>query len=207
MAFCNSCGAPVTEGTRFCNKCGKPIASGPVMSAPAGGPPVQPAGGGGSSALKIILIVIGVFVALIIVAVAGFALFIAHVAKNAHVTKEGDRVKVETPFGSVDTSKNPEDVAKDLGVDLYPGAQAQRNGTATVSFGNMRTVTASFTTSDPVDKVCAFYQSRFPNASVTTSEQRRCTIVSSDRKNSVTISIEASGDTTKLVIASVNKGS
>src|ERR1700733_5635692 len=125
MAFCNSCGAPLNAGTKFCNKCG--VAAGPMpptMTAPAPAPPAT----GGSSALKIILIIIAVIVGLGILSVGAFSFFIYHVAKSSHVTQEGDHVKVESPFGSVETSKDPDQAAKDLGVDLYPGAEVQRNG-------------------------------------------------------------------------------
>jgi hypothetical protein len=42
---------------------------------------------------------------------------------------------------------------------------------------------------------------------VTTSDQNRCTIVSNDQKNMITINIEARGDTTKLQITNVSKKS
>ena len=128
-----------------------------------------------------------------------------HFAKSSHVTQEGDHVKVESPFGTVESSKDPEQAAKDLGVDVYPGAQAQKNGAASVSFGNMHTVAANFESSDSVDKVCAFYKSKFPNATVNTSDQNHCTIVSNDQKNMITINVEASGDTSKFQITSVSK--
>jgi hypothetical protein len=202
MAFCNSCGAPLNAGTKFCNKCG--VAAGPAtpaMTAPAPAPPAT----GGSSALKIILIIIAVIVGLGILSVGAFSFFIYHVARSSHVTQDGDHVKVESPFGSVETSKDPEQTAKDLGVDIYPGAQVQKNGSASVSFGNMHTVAANFESSDSVDKVCTFYKSRFPNSRVTTSDQNRCTIVSTDQKNMITINVEPHGDSSKFQITSVSK--
>ncbi len=69
----------------------------------------------------------------------------------------------------------------------------------------MHTVAANFESSDSVDKVCGFYKSKFPNSTVTTSDQNHCTIVSTDQKNMVTINVEASGDTTKFQITSVSK--
>ncbi len=203
MAFCNSCGAPLTASTKICNKCG--VAAGPptpAMTAPAPAPPAT----GGSSALKIVLIIIAVIMGLGILGVGAFSFFIYHVAKSSHVTQEGDHVKVESPFGSVETSKDPDQTAKDLGVDIYPGAQVQKNGSASVSFGSMHTVAANFVSSDSVDKVCSFYKSKFPNSTVTTSDQNRCTIVSTDQKNMVTINVEPNnGDSSKFQITSVSK--
>jgi len=203
MAFCNSCGAALSEGTKFCNKCGAATAAPPApgMTAPPPGPPPT----GGSSALKIILIIIAVVVGLGILSVGAFSFFVYHIAKSSHITQEGDHVKAETPFGSFESSKDPEQTAKDLGVDLYPGAQVQKSGTASVTLGNMHTVAANFESSDSVDKVCAFYKSKFPNSTVNTSDQDHCTIVSSDQKNMITINVQASGDTSKFQITSVSK--
>ncbi len=208
MAFCNSCGATLNPGTEFCNKCGvavPPGASAPGVTSTA--PPAAPVPTGGSSALKVILIVVAVIVGFGILGVATVGIIGYHIAKRSHVSQNGDHVKVETPFGSVETSKDPDQAAKDLGIDLYPGADVQRNGASSASFGGIRTVTAMFETRDAPDKVCSFYKSRFPGAMVTTSDQNRCTIVSNNQKNMVTINIQASGDTTRLQITNVTKKS
>jgi hypothetical protein len=129
-----------------------------------------------------------------------------HIAKNSHVRQEGDRVKVETPFGTVESSKDPDQVAKNLGVDIYPGAEVQKDGAASASFGNLRTVNATFESSDSVDKVCSFYKSKFPSATVTTSDENHCTIVSnSTPPNVVSINIQSNGGGSKLQISSVMK--
>src|SRR5580693_10579268 len=141
MAFCNSCGASLDPGTRFCNKCGAAVSSAPpagVVAVPSAAAPA-PTQGGGSGVLKVILIVVGVFVILGVLAVSTVAFIGWRVARNMHVKHEGEHVKIESPFGSMETSKNPEDVARDLGVDIYPGARAERNGSATATFGSMRT--------------------------------------------------------------------
>jgi len=205
MAFCNSCGATVTDGTKFCNKCGLPIPaapSTPAVTAPA--PLAPPPSKGGSSALKIILIILAVIFGIVLLGMVTCGIVIHRIAKSAHVSPNGE-VKVETPFGSMETSQDPAQAAKDLGVEIYPGAVAQKNGTATMSFGNMHTVTASFESSDSVDKVCDFYKAKFPSSAMTTSDQSHCTIMSGDQLNMTTITVQASGDTTKLVIAKVTK--
>jgi hypothetical protein len=197
MAFCNSCGATLTPDAKFCNGCGAATtAATPVQAAP-------PAGR--SSGLKVVLIVIAVIVGIGILSVAGISFVIYHAAKSAHVRVEGNNSRVETPFGTIETSQDPQKVAQDLGVDVYPGAQAQKNASSSASFGAIRTVTAVFQTSDSLDKVCSFYKSRFPSAVVTTADQNHCVIVSNDPKNMITISIEPSGDATKFSITSVNR--
>jgi hypothetical protein len=206
MAFCNSCGATLNPGTKFCNKCGAAVPAGIAISgATSTAPATAPTGG--SSALKVILIVVAVIVLVGILGIATIGIVGYRIARSSRVSQNGDHVKVDTPFGSVETSKDPDQAAKDLGVDLYPGAEVQRNGASSASFGGIRTVTALFEISDAPDKVCSFYKSRFPGAMVTTSEQNHCTIVSNDKKNMITINVEASGDNTRLQITNVSKKS
>jgi hypothetical protein len=208
MAFCNSCGATLHPGTKFCNKCG--AAAAPGESAPgvtSTAPVPAPAPTGGSSALKVVLIVVAVLVGVCILGVATVGIIGYHIARTSRVSQNGDHVKVDTPFGSVETSKDPDQAAKDLGIELYPGAEVQRSGASSAAFGGIRTVTAVFETGDAPDKVCTFYKSKFPGAMVTTSERNHCTIVSNDRRNMITINIEGNGGNTKLQITNVSKKS
>jgi hypothetical protein len=202
MAFCNSCGAQLTEGTKFCSKCGATIAGASGSSAPSAAP-IAP-GTAPSSALKTVLIIVGAIVLIGVVGIATLAFIGIRVARHTRVMQEGDHVKVETPFGTAETSKDPEEAAKDLGVDVYPGALAQKQGASTATFGKVRTVSAAFESDDPVEKVCAFYKSKFPSATVSTSDQNRCTIVSNDPPNMITINVEPSGDGSRFQIASVS---
>jgi hypothetical protein len=200
MAFCNKCGANLNPDAKFCDKCGAPA------GAPAVGQPAQPAPtGGGSSALKVVLIVVGVVVVLGILAIAALTIVGIHIAKNAHVTQNGDQVKVETPFGSVQTNKDPEQAARDLGIEIYPGAKVEPNGAASATVGTLRTVTANFETSDSPDKVCNFYKSKLPNATVSTSGQNQCSIVSKENRNMITVNVESSGNGARFQIATVTK--
>jgi CRISPR/Cas system CMR subunit Cmr4 (Cas7 group RAMP superfamily) len=160
---------------------------------------------GGSSALKIILIIIAVIVGMGVLAMVTCGIVIHRAVKSAHISQNGDNVKVETPFGSVETNKDPAQTAKDLGVDIYPGAVAQKNGTASMSFGSMHTVTATFETTDTGEKVCDFYKSKLPAGTTTSSDPNRCNIISGDPQNMITINVQPSGDSTKFVIANVSK--
>ena len=124
-----------------------------------------------SSALKTILIIVGAIVLIGVVGIATLTFIGIRVARHTRVMQQGDHVKVETPFGTAETSKDPEEAAKDLGVDVYPGASAQKEGASTATFGKVRTVSAAFESDDAVEKVCAFYKSKFPSAAVTTSDR------------------------------------
>jgi zinc ribbon protein len=204
MAFCNSCGAQLTEGTRFCSKCGAPITGTTGATLSVAMPSTPTATNAPSSALKTILIIVGAIILIGIVGIASLTFIGVRLARHSRVTQEGEHVKVETPFGTAETSKDPEDAAKELGVDVYPGADPQKEGASTATFGRVRTVSAAFQSDDSVEKVCAFYRSKFPNATVSTSDQNRCTIVSNDPPNMITINVEPSGDGSKFQIASVS---
>jgi Tfp pilus assembly protein PilV len=206
MAFCNSCGATLDPATKFCNKCGSPnVAQVSAPSTiPAAASSVPQVGSGQSSgALKIILLVAAVIVAVGILGVATLGIITWRFAKSSHVRQEGDHVKVETPFGTVESTKDPEAAVRNLGVELYPGAQVLKSGAASATFGGVHTASANFETGDSVDKVASFYKAKFPNAMVTTSDANHCTIVSNQSKNLITINIEATGDRTQIQIANI----
>jgi hypothetical protein len=205
MAFCNSCGASLNEGTKFCNKCGAAVSGVPASAAPpiAPGPPPSK---GGSSALKIILIVVGVFVLIGVLGMVTCGIVIHRAIKSAKHSQNGD-VKVETPFGNMETSTDPEQTAKELGVEIYPGAELRKEGTASVTFGSLHTVTANYESSDSVDKICDFYRQKFPSAQGASSDQTHCSIVSGDKGNSTTISVQSRGDGSRFTIVSMTKKS
>jgi hypothetical protein len=177
-----------------------PLAAVPPV---AGVPVPNPPHGGG--ALKIILIAVGVIVLLGAIAVSSIAFFALRVARHAHVRQQGDNVKVETPFGNVETTKDPAEAARNIGVDLYPGADVQKNGSASASFGGVHTATLAAESSDSVEQVSSFYKAKFPNAQVNTSDTHRCTIISNQHGSMITINIQGEGDKTKIQISSVTR--
>jgi hypothetical protein len=207
MAFCNSCGANVAPGIKFCNRCGAAVAApapGAFTAAPGAAPvSTAPPQGGGSGVLKVILIVIGIFVILGVLAVSTVAFIGWRVARNLHVRQDRDHVKVETPFGSMETPQSTDDAARSVGVDVYPGAKAQKNGAATFTLGSIHTASATFVSSDSVDQISTFYKAKFPNAMVTTSDQDHCTIVAQDQKYMTTINIQTEDGQTKIQITHV----
>lgn len=204
MAFCNSCGAQLADGTHFCSKCGAAVTGTPAPMPPpiAPGPPPT---SGSSSALKVVLMIVGVVVLIGILGMVTCGIIVHRAIKSAKLSQKGDNVKVETPFGSVETSNDPQKVADELGVEIYPGAQVQKAGTAAVSFGSFHTVTAIFESNDSVDKVCEFYRAKFPNANVQSSDQTHCSIVSGGQGNSTTITVDSSGDGSRLTIVKLTK--
>ena len=206
MAFCNSCGAPLNQGTQFCNKCGNAVTGASAATAQPITPGPAPSKGG-SSALKIILIIVGVIVLTGVLGMVTCGIVLHRAIKSAHVNQKGDNVKVETPFGNMETSTDPDKTAEELGVEIYPGAQVQKAGTASVTFGSLHTVTAHFESSDSVDKICDFYKQKFPSAQVASSDPTHCSIISGDKGNSTTITVQPSGDGSRFTIVTLTKKS
>src|SRR5579872_4946991 len=110
MAFCNSCGANLEAGAKFCPKCGKTV---PMPAAiPATAPPVPATPSQGSGALKIILIVVAVICVLGILGVGTLVFVVRRVAQNTHVRNKDGNVRVETPFGAVQSTNNPDEASR-----------------------------------------------------------------------------------------------
>jgi flagellar basal body-associated protein FliL len=156
-----------------------------------------------SSALKVILIVVGVLVALCIVGV-GATVFVGwRIARSSHVRERDGNVRVETPFGTVESSENAEDAARNLGVEVYPGAKVLKGTASVATIGGMHTAAAEFETSDPADKVADFYKSQLPRANVVSSNEDHYAIISTDKKNMITVNIEPQDGKTRIHIANV----
>lgn len=205
MAFCNSCGATLSPDARFCSGCGATTAAPAASLSSAVPPPTPPVVRGGNSAVKTVLIIVGVIVVLGGLGIASLTFVALHFARNSRLSQQGDHVKVETPFGKVEASRDADQAVQDLGADVYPGAEVQKDGASSATFGSMHTVTAAFQSSDSVDKVCSYYRSKFPASKVAIPSPGRCTVVSNDSNHMITVNVESSGDGSKFQISSVIK--
>lgn len=209
MAFCNSCGSPTVPGAKFCSKCGAP-AAGASPSAPAvvssSSPTVTPSAAPdqSSSALKIILTVVGVLVLLFVLGTCTVLFVGWRIARQVRVEKNGDNVRVTSPFGSIESTNDANDIARELGVDSYPGSRIEKGNASSTNIGGLHTVAAQFETDDPPNKVAEFYKRKFPAANVSVADGDRYTIVSSANQNLITINIEPDGTQTRIHIASVS---
>ncbi|MGH9501337.1 MAG: zinc ribbon domain-containing protein [Terriglobales bacterium] len=205
MAFCNSCGATLDGGAKFCNKCGTTqpgAAAAPATPVFTGAPSGTTQKNG--SALKIILIVIAVIVVLGIMGIAAVSFIGYRIAQHSRVRNENGHVRVETPFGTMNTSTDPGEAARNLNIDPYPGAEVVKGTTSNMTMGNMHTATADFETSDAPSAVADFYKSKFPQANVVSSAGDHYTIISTQNKNMLSINIEPKDGKTRIHIARVS---
>jgi hypothetical protein len=67
----------------------------------------------------------------------------------------------------------------------------------------MHTAAAEFESSDPASSVAEFYKSKVPGANVVSSNADHYSIISTDKKNMLTISIEPRDGKTRIHIARV----
>jgi hypothetical protein len=202
MAFCNSCGATLDAGARFCNKCGTTQPAGKAGSTPVAAP--LAATPKSNNALKIILVVVAVIVGIGILGVAAVSFIGYRIASHTRVRNHDGNVRVETPFGTVQSTTDPDEAARDLGVELYPGASVIKGTTSKLNMGNMHTAAADFETADAPTKVADFYKEKVAGANLISSSADHFALISTDKKNMLTISIEPKDGKTRIHIAKVS---
>ncbi len=200
----------------FCTKCGKsvtPAGTAPAAAAaPAPVAPAQtytpqaaaPASGGGNTVLKVVLIVIGVFIILGMLSAAGMMYTAYRLRRAVHVSSSGKSGSVD--FGGFKASTNntsARDLARKIGVDLYPGA-TQSGDSTEAQFGNMTTASIKLTTGDSVQKVADFYKSRYSKAMFSSSEENKFSLVGDDNGGTLTITAEDMGGETRIEIVKVS---
>jgi zinc-ribbon domain len=204
MAFCNSCGGALEAGAKFCPKCGSAVpAGGMATPGTVSGTPAPAAPAKSSGALKIILIILAVIIGLGILGAGTAAYFVHRAVSKFHVREKNGNVHVETPFGSVESSQDPAEAARNVGVELYPGATVAKDGSANMTIGGMHTSSLELETSDPPSAVDDFYKSKFPNASMMSAQGDHYTIMAGDKNNMTTITIEPRDGMTRIHIAKI----
>jgi hypothetical protein len=203
MAFCNSCGTSLESGAKFCPKCGA-VQSAAVAGAPTSAAPVAPPQPQNKSAVTTILVVVAAIVVLGIISLAAVAFVGLRIARHSKIDNDNGNVRIQSPLGNVESTTDPEKIAQNIGVDIYPGAHVLKGNAANFTVGGMRTFSAEFETDDPPDKVAAFYKSKFPNPTVSSTSGGSTSIVSAEDRNIVTINIGAEAGKTRIQISSVS---
>ena len=168
-------------------------------------PPVgAPAPKSGSSAVKIILIILGIFVGLGIVVGSIVAYGVYRVAHSIHKDANGN-ITVTTPKGTITANSSETFTAADLGIAIYPGAKQGRSGLRMTLAGKSM-VSANFHTPDSSDKVMAFYEAQAgPNAQTTTTGAGGIIkIVSGSDSITVTVTQSANDDETQFTIVNIS---
>lgn len=164
-------------------------------------------------ALRAVLIGLGVLAALLIaVIVVGAVYFAQNIRVHETETRRGKTVRVETPVGSVRVREGARLDVSELGVVLYPGAQAMGDGAKVVNLdlgflggaeGRFDVLAAEFTTADPPDKVADFYRKECPGWRFHSRGGDRVKLEIDERGFRRVVAIHPQGDGTRITIARV----
>jgi hypothetical protein len=169
----------------------QPVASGfqPVSAQP----PAPPAKSGGG-AMKIILIILGIFAFLILLVVCGLAYACHRVKQAIQVDSKTGATSMSIPGMSMSADSGMKFTSSELGIDIYPGAEPAKSGNMRMNIAGSSVVSASFLTSDPKEKVVDFYKDKLGSnsSSMDFGESAILTMKKSDTDSvSVTITQQA----------------
>jgi hypothetical protein len=169
------------------------------MPAPVYGAPVQRSGG----ALKIVLIVVGVVLAIgLIIGMLGmFAAW--RISRAVHVSGNGEGVTLNTPGGTLTAGKSAKNLTEtEVGAPIYPGSAANEGGLNIKTSGGSMSTTV-FTTSDSPEQVIAFYKEKLGTEAsvVESSDGAVLTAGHSDSEGvMVTVSRDSSSGKTQITV-------
>jgi hypothetical protein len=146
----------------------------------------------GPSALKIVLIVVGIFVGLGLIGVGFLSYGIYKVMKSSNMTASTRQV-----------------TEADLGVPIYPGAE-QGKASVRMTIAGKDMLTANFLTPDSKEQVVAFYKANLgPDAQVTTNFNGESFTLDKGAGELVVVSVSEQpggiGGKTQIVIAHATK--
>lgn len=164
------------------------------------------AGGIIAGLLSAFLVLIG----LAIIGVIAAALFL----KNLRVTTTGDdRVRVDTPVGTLRVKGHARLDPRALGVPIYPGAVREQvdGGSASVELDwdsrhtELALVAADYSTDDAADQVIDFYKRELPHWMVSHSHKHGFQMELTDRGYRRFIAISEREGRTHIALASLGK--
>jgi len=184
---------------------GAPVPPNPYQNVPPQNIQPPPPAGSSNTALKVILIVIGVIVLFCVLA-AGVVGFIGYrVSKSLHKDNNGN-VSISTPNGTITTGSSANVSTADLGVDPYPGSIHSNDGSMNMKTPTGSMVTSVFTSSDPSDKIVAFYKEKLGDqASIVQTGNGTMLSGGEKDKNSIMVTITPQNNLSKIVIMHVTK--
>ena len=198
MAFCSRCGASIDQSANFCPSCRTPVGAPPVPA-----PVAQPEGGSvpparqGSGALKVVLIILAVVVALGVLATAS-AIFIGYrFARSTRVMKHGQRAIIETPVGTIEANAGGSEGADKACASYYPQARGARH-VGSVKFGGLSAAVCE--SDDPPEKVADYFRSRISEANLVVSDRGKHVISGRADGSRITVVIEERASGSKITV-------
>ena len=150
-------------------------------------PLAAPAKSGG--ALKVVLIIVAVFVVLGILGlgIVGYTVYrIGHAVRQAATGEHA----IVTPAGTFSANSLKAPTASELGVDIYPGAKADRGG-ASMTTPSGSVMTAIFVTTDSKEQVVNFYKAKL-GSSASVFDMNNTAMISSKKGEQESVMITVS---------------
>lgn len=164
----------------------QPFSPTPVPPAPAAAPPPT----SGSSVLKIVLIIVGIFVAIGIVGAGIIGYGIYRVAHAVHTAANG-QVTIGSAGSGFSASTAQPVSESDLGIAIYPGA-TQGKGSLHMTIAGKSMVSANYLTSDSKDQVVAFYKDKVGPAAQSMMTDTGGEFILSKGSDSITVTVRQS---------------
>ncbi|HTC75314.1 MAG TPA: hypothetical protein VK684_07040 [Edaphobacter sp.] len=156
----------------------------------------------GNTVLKIVLIVVGVMFLLGVIVAGVIGIGVYKIARSAHKDSNGN-VSISTPGGTITTGQSANVSAADLGVDLYPQVTTGE-GSMNMKTPSGSVITAVYLSSDPADKIVAFYKERLGDKASIVQTSNGTVLSSGERdRDNVVITITPEGSSTKIAIVHV----
>lgn len=141
--------------------------------------------------------------ATVVVCAAIFALAVVYFVRHTTVvTANRDGGRMEAPFGVITAGNQPQQLAKGLGLDLYPGAAGEKGAQAEMQNSTM--VTMTFRTPDPPNRVIEFYHVRYPDATVKRHGQQ-ITLVQVSLRDTLTIKAYPQNGHTEIAVSDISR--
>lgn len=161
----------------------------------------------GSSALKIILIVLGVLAMICIIVVGGMVYVGKKVVDRTRAEMAEDRANgtVTTPFGKIQTSKDPIRIAEMMGAEVFPGAKPMPDSSSMVVINGTQMMNANFSTASTEDEVLAFYKEKYPAASIIDTPENKMVMIGDKEKGGIVMTINVENGETIIHMSKIAK--
>lgn len=146
---------------------------------------------------RVVMGLLGTIAAVALIFVLAMVYFIRH---TTIVTTGKDGSRVEAPSVTVTTNANPAQLAKQLGLEILPGATESKGAQAEMNNSNI--ITVSFRTKETPRRVMGFYHVRYPDATVK-AEGKGAVLVLVSLRDTLTIKAIPNGGATEVQVSDI----
>jgi hypothetical protein len=160
-----------------------------------------------SSALKILLMVLGGIFLLAVLIIGAAVFFVKQAVDRSAIetSEDGKGVKVQTPFGNVESSADVDKIMEKMGVPVYPSAEAVEHGASRITMNQVEVMNAMFDTEDAPEQVLAFYRGKFPDAEVIDTPENKTLMQGDKSSDHLLIAIHTSDGKTRITVTRTRK--